>query len=100
VFVKNEERKFHSHISAQLLGKSDILVKTLTCDEAWDSQYDLEIKCQNLQWESRASPRKKKEERLSKSNVNLTLLCFYIKTIIQFEFVPVAAVNQTFNLKD
>jgi hypothetical protein len=60
----------------------------ITDDETWVYGYDLEKKCQSLQWKSVDSPRPKKARRV-RSKVKAMLIVFFdMEGIVHYEYVP------------
>jgi hypothetical protein len=60
----------------QVEGDPELMDRVITGEERWFFQYDPETKHQSLEWRSEGSPRPKKA-RMSKSEVNYMLVCFF-----------------------
>ena len=75
-------------ILEELETEPNLLGRVTTGDESWIFEYDLETKCQSLQWKSPTSPRPKKA-RMSKSKLKVMLIAFFdVRGIVHTEFVP------------
>jgi hypothetical protein len=61
--------------------------RIITGDETWCFQYDLETKCQSMQWKTQNSPQLKKA-CMSCSQFKAMLVCLFDhKEIVQYEFI-------------
>jgi len=72
----------------------------ITADETWVCEYDLEMKCQSLQWKSADFQRPKKARQV-RSKVKVMLIVFFdMEGIVHYEYVLQGqTVNQQFYLQ-
>jgi predicted nucleotidyltransferase len=54
-----------------------LMKNTITCNETWIFQYDVETKRQSMHWKTPESPRIKKA-RMSKSKFKVMLIVFFL----------------------
>jgi hypothetical protein len=84
---KQQQLDVCSNLSRQLAEGNNFLDRVITDDQSWCFQYDVEMKCQSMQWKTSVSPRPK-EACTSRTQVKTMLICFFDhKGIVHFEFL-------------
>jgi hypothetical protein len=84
--ILTDDLKQHQlHILSDILHTAEMADRVNTGDETWRFQYDLETKCQNMQWETQNSP------WLKRTHVSLTVQdhawFFDHKGIVRYELI-------------
>ena len=88
----DDDQEWHMEVCQDILKhlqtEPDLLQRVITADESWIFEYDLETKCQSLQWKYLSSPLPKKARQL-RSKIKLMLIAFFdVRGIIHMEFLP------------